>query len=72
MKFTSHSIAFALLGLMKISGRKSSSLVTEENLKEKRNTTVEHSFCETYTAFKAAVMYCSKRERERALGLIPV
>ena len=70
MKFTSHSIAFALLGLMKISGRKSSSLVTVENLKEKRNTTVEDSFIETYTAFKAEVTYCSRRVR--ALGIIPV
>ena len=76
MKFTSHSIAFALLGLMKISGLKSSSLVTAEDLKEKRNTTVEQCFCETYTAFKAEVTYCSRRERERErerdLGIIPV
>ena len=50
---------------MKISGLKLSSLVTVEDLKEKRNTTVEQSFCETYTAFKAKVTYSSRRERER-------
>ena len=62
MEVTCHSRAFALFRWMKISGRKSSSLVTVVNLKEKSNTTVEHSFRETYTALKAGVTDCSRRE----------
>ena len=73
MKVTRHSIALALFRWMKISGRKSSSLVTVENLKEKRNSTVEYSFSETYTAFKAAVTDDNIREPSLfSVQLMPV
>ena len=69
MKVTSPPRALVLFRWMKISGLKSSFLVTVENLKEKRNTTVE----------QISVKHLKpKRPKsrivvgERALGIIPV